>query len=308
MKRPLLLLPLLALALPALAQDPATNAATAQTTESSSTVGMVDLDSVKLSVLLDQAREAYATGQCETANWLTSEILRFDPTNAPALEFLRQSRHVRHVEEIYAPRTNVTVVIGLRCLVSDTSAADPFAALPNVRDAERPADAPAVRARVVETEAFAPLLAAAKNIRVHDDIPRFTCWGRRDWVATVSHAWRVPKCFSTTVSWNVVAEEPDTNGLSRVSLKATLSGNPDPDAERTSAQYAAAASLTLGGADQLLLGPVPASNISTNPNAIAWFAVTVAPAWLSDEDPFSPDFHTESAEPELHAKSAKRAE
>ena len=73
------------------------------------------------------------------------------------------------------------------------------------------------------------------------------------------------------------------------------------------------ASLTLGGADQLLLGPVPAGNISTNPNAVAWFAVPVTPAWQSDEDPFAPDSHAESeaeshAESDPHAESAERAE
>ena len=319
MKRPLLLLPLLALALPSLAQDPATNAPlvtrsyrVAPTIEEAKLPALYAIGDDDITIFTSSDTISTSDWLREYAaergvSWPVGSELAYLPSIGQVRVRNTETNHTILRDILAQWSTDRMVAIGLRCLVSDADT-DPFAALPTVRDADRPADAPAVRARVVETEAFAPLLAAAKSIRVHDDIPHFTSWGRRQMAATVSHEWRVPKCFSTTVAWNVVAEEPGTNGLSRVSLKATLSGNPDPDAERISAHYAATASLALGGTDQLLLGPVPAGNISTNPNAVAWFAVTVTPAWLADEDPFAPDFHAESADDESHAESAENAE
>ena len=307
----------LALAVPALAQDPATGAPLV----TRSYPVLPTIEETELEALGEIGDDGFviqmSPDKISTSDWLRGYAAErgvswpegSEVAYLPSIGRVRmRNTEANHaiLRDILAEwSTDATVVVGLRYLVSDTSSADPFAALPTVRDAERPADAPAVRARVVETNAFSPLLAAAQNIRVHDAAPQFTSWGRREWTAIVTHTWRVPTCSSTTVVWNIGTEAPDSNGLFRVSLKATLSGKPDSDAERTSARYEATASLTLGSSDMLLLGPVPVANISTN--AVAWFTMTVAPALHSDEDPFALDSHAESAE-KTHAESAENAE
>ena len=83
MKRPLLLLPLLALALPALAQDPAT-----QSKSRAESIDRMPLPSAPFEDQFHQAKVYFATGEFEKAREQMEMVLRADHRNGSALALL----------------------------------------------------------------------------------------------------------------------------------------------------------------------------------------------------------------------------
>jgi hypothetical protein len=83
MKRPLLLLPLLALALPALAQDPAT-----QSKSRAESIDRMPLPSAPFEDQFHQAKAYFATGEFEKAREQMEMVLRADHRNGSALALL----------------------------------------------------------------------------------------------------------------------------------------------------------------------------------------------------------------------------
>ena len=262
MKRLALILPLLALAAaPARAEDPATNA-------------------IPDPFLV--AREYYATGEYDKARELMESVLKDAPGNKPALDLLKR---IHVAEQRYAERSEYDALLRLEWFEADAGAA-PAADVPRLREGTVVSPDPDTRA--FATGATNELACVASR----DDATDRANWGRPAFLMPVKKTWRVPVCKTESLRWNVTVAEPDTNGCSDVRVDATLSGNPDPAADRIQVRVEARAPLLAG--ERLVVGPVPAGHVSTNVNARAWLVVSwTRPATRS---PAASESHAETAE------------